>query len=248
MSALKIVVADANRDFFKMLAGYVRFSKNMEMIGASSDCGEVVQLIQKKDPNVLVMDLMLENSDALLSCVRNRVPQALRIQNHLVIPISSDWNGRSGSEGDRQLNDLSECIRKILDLTSAKAQDRTLELQVSSLLRQLGIPAHIKGYQYLRKAILTAVNDPEAMSSVTKILYPDIAKLYGTTAGGVERAIRKAIEVAWDRGNIDRLQRCFGYAVNPQVGKPTNSEFIATIADILYLQQGRSELLTGLCS
>lgn len=243
MSALKIVVADANRDFFKMLAGYVRFSKDMEIIGGSGDCGEVVQLIQKKNPNVLVMDLMLENSDALLSCVQHQFLEFPRIENHLIVPISSDWDGRSNSEISHRLHDLSECIQKILELTSPKSQDRTLELRISRLLRQLGVPAHIKGYQYLRKAIITAIKDPDVMSAVTKILYPDIAKLYGTSAGSVERAMRKAIEVAWERGDIDCLQHYFGYAVNPQMGKPTNSEFIATIADILYLQQDHSGLL-----
>lgn len=243
MSVLKIVVADANRDFFTMLAGYVRFSKDMEMVGGSGDCKEVVQLIQVKKPNVLVMDLMLENSNALLSYDRHRLLELPRLHNHVIVPISSDWDGLSNSEISHRLNDLFECIKKILELASPKTQERVLELRISRFLRQLGVPAHIKGYQYLRKAIITAIKDPEVMSGVTKILYPDIAKMYGTTASGVERAMRKAIDTAWDRGSGNCLRRCFGYAAGLQVGKPTNSEFIATIADILYLQQDHSELL-----
>ena len=242
MSVLKIVVADANQKFCEMLEGYARLRKDMEIVGASGHCGEVVQLIQKKKPNVIVMDLMLENSDALLSNIMLRILAFSRVQNRLVIPISPDGNDRSCSEIDPQFQELSECIREIMEPASMEMQDRILELRISELLRQLGVPAHIKGYQYLRKAIIAVAKEPEIISGVTKILYPDIARSYGTTPGSVERAMRKAIEAAWDRGDIDCLQHYFGNAVNPEKGKPTNSEFIATVADIMYLQQECTKL------
>jgi len=113
---------------------------------------------------------------------------------------------------------------------------KDLELQITKILHQIGIPAHIKGYSYLRYAIITAVNDPEAIGMVTKILYPTVARCYGTTAQRVERAMRHAIKVAWDRGDIDILDMCFGYTVPRSRGKPTNSEFIAMIADYLKLK------------
>ena len=112
-----------------------------------------------------------------------------------------------------------------------------LETDITKMLHELGIPAHIKGYQYLREAILIAVDDIDVINAVTKVLYPEVAKRFGTTASRVERAIRHAIEVAWDRGDLETLQKYFGYTVSNAKGKPTNSEFIAMIADRLVLEQ-----------
>lgn len=119
---------------------------------------------------------------------------------------------------------------------SEYADANTLQVQVSEIMHQIGVPAHIKGYQYLREAILLTINDGEMMSSVTKILYPSVAKRYSTTSSRVERAIRHAIEVAWDRGDVDVLNSYFGYTIQSERGKPTNSEFIAMISDKLRLQ------------
>ena len=108
--------------------------------------------------------------------------------------------------------------------------------QVTSIIHEIGVPAHIKGYQYLREAILIAVEDMDVINAVTKVLYPEVARRYNTTPSRVERAIRHAIEVAWDRGDLETLQKFFGYTVSNTKGKPTNSEFIAMIADRLVLQ------------
>lgn len=112
-----------------------------------------------------------------------------------------------------------------------------LETDVTDIIHEIGVPAHIKGYQYLRDAIILSVNDMEMLNSITKILYPTIAKRHQTTPSRVERAIRHAIEVAWDRGDLETLQKYFGYTVSVSKGKPTNSEFIAMIADRLTLEQ-----------
>ena len=112
-----------------------------------------------------------------------------------------------------------------------------LDLTVTEILHQIGVPAHIKGYYYLRSSIKMVVEDQSILSAITKRLYPDVAKENGTTASRVERAIRHAIEVAWDRGDLETLQKYFGYTVSNVKGKPTNSEFIAMIADRLQLQQ-----------
>ena len=139
---------------------------------------------------------------------------------------------------------LYERIRRIYDARvfdnrynslPAKTQHEDLETQVTKIIHQIGVPAHIKGYQYLRTAILMVVEDNDIINSVTKILYPTIAKKYATTASRVERAIRHAIEVAWDRGDIDTLNAYFGYTIHNNRGKPTNSEFIAMIADNMRL-------------
>ena len=111
-----------------------------------------------------------------------------------------------------------------------------LEMMVTAIIHEIGVPAHIKGYQYLREGIILTVRNMEVINAVTKVLYPEIAKRFGTTPSRVERAIRHAIEVAWDRGDLETLQKYFGYTVNSAKGKPTNSEFIAMIADRLQLQ------------
>ena len=113
----------------------------------------------------------------------------------------------------------------------------SLEAAVTEIIHEIGVPAHIKGYQYLREAIMLAVNDMDVINAVTKVLYPTVAKKYGTTPSRVERAIRHAIEVAWDRGDLETLQKFFGYTVSNIKGKPTNSEFIAMIADCLSLRR-----------
>ena len=114
---------------------------------------------------------------------------------------------------------------------------QNLESSVTSIIHEIGVPAHIKGYQYLREAIMMTVQDMDVINAVTKVLYPDVARKYGTTSSRVERAIRHAIEVAWDRGDLDTLQKYFGFTVSNAQGKPTNSEFIAMIADRLVLQR-----------
>ncbi|MCD7844595.1 MAG: sporulation initiation factor Spo0A C-terminal domain-containing protein, partial [Oscillospiraceae bacterium] len=120
----------------------------------------------------------------------------------------------------------------------------SLESVVTEIIHEIGVPAHIKGYQYLREAIILTVNDMDSINAVTKVLYPAVAKKFGTTPSRVERAIRHAIEVAWDRGDIETLQKFFGYTVSNIKGKPTNSEFIAMIADNLTLQR-REQAMAG---
>ncbi len=143
------------------------------------------------------------------------------------------------------INSLAEHIQSILarrqrDLppssVPAESKEPDIETQVTQIIHQIGVPAHIKGYQYLRTAILLTIKDSDVINSVTKVLYPSVAKKYSTTTSRVERAIRHAIEVAWDRGDVDTLNSYFGYTIQNNRGKPTNSEFIAMIADNLRLK------------
>ena len=133
-------------------------------------------------------------------------------------------------EEDSTLN-----VQKINTVAAPEEKNFDLEQDVTDMIHEIGVPAHIKGYQYLREAIMMSVNDSEMMGSITKILYPTIAKKYQTTSSRVERAIRHAIEVAWSRGKMDVIQELFGYTIHAGKGKPTNSEFIALIADKLRL-------------
>ena len=130
-----------------------------------------------------------------------------------------------------------------LRIVRERKTDKTnIESMVTGIIHEIGVPAHIKGYQYLREAIIIAVNDMDVINAITKVLYPQVAKTFQTTPSRVERAIRHAIEVAWDRGDLDTLQRIFGYTVSNTKGKPTNSEFIALIADKLQLQLKSAEV------
>ncbi len=122
------------------------------------------------------------------------------------------------------------------DEEDKKISGHDLERDVTDMIHEIGVPAHIKGYQYLREAIIMSVEDPEMLGSITKVLYPTIARKYQTTSSRVERAIRHAIEVAWNRGRMETLDAMFGYTINTGKGKPTNSEFIALIADKIRLQ------------
>ncbi len=128
--------------------------------------------------------------------------------------------------------------KKFIDAGEDRKQfmDRNIESDVTAIIHDVGVPAHIKGYQYLREAIIMSVNDTEMLNSITKILYPTIAKKFQTTSSRVERAIRHAIEVAWNRGRMDTIDELFGYTINAEKGKPTNSEFIALIADKIRLE------------
>ncbi len=133
------------------------------------------------------------------------------------------------------IEDLMEAVAASIG-NKTDVEPESLEKRISRIFREIGIPAHIKGYHYLRSAIIRGLNDPEAMESITKTLYPTIAKEYKTTAPRVERAIRHAIEVAWERGNVDVFQKYFGYTIQAERGKPTNSEFIAMIVDKIQLE------------
>ena len=140
---------------------------------------------------------------------------------------------------------VGERLRQVMTpggMEPEQDEDATLEAQVTAIIHEVGVPAHIKGYQYLREAIIIAVNDMDVINAVTKVLYPEVAKRYGTTASRVERAIRHAIEVAWDRGDLETLQKYFGYTVSNAKGKPTNSEFIAMIADRLQLERRKTTI------
>ena len=138
-----------------------------------------------------------------------------------------------------ELPSLIERLRQAAAEGAAGLEDepQALEREVTAVIHEVGVPAHIKGYQYVREAIVIAVQDMDVINAVTKVLYPEVARRYSTTPSRVECAVRHAIEVAWDRGDLETLQRYFGYTVSNTKGKPTNSEFIAMIADRIRLQR-----------
>ncbi|MDY3282406.1 sporulation transcription factor Spo0A [Dysosmobacter sp.] len=251
MNTVKVVIADQERAFRDLLKKRLAFEPDISVVGTAEDGWELLRLIHERCPDMVVMDLSLGNGLVLLPFIHQR-KSTVKI---LVVsgngkdfpePPSAElgiyyYRGRKS-----QLEGLLRYMRDISGLLPMPRAvrghpDGTLEARISLLLREFGIPANIKGYQYLRQAIQMVVESPENMSAVTKILYPDIAKCYKTTASCVERAMRNAIEVAWSRGNVECLQKYFGYTISPHAGRPTNSEFIATLADIICLEEKQPE-------
>lgn len=209
----------------------------------------LLERIRRDRPNVVLMELFMPELDAI------SVMRAVIREEDLERPVFIVASSYSTPILEREV--LSEgasyflvmpfdkevAAERILSLSSGRGRhfeappsDPELRVQVTEILHHIGVPAHIKGFHYLRDAIILAVEDPDIINAVTKRLYPGVAKAYSTTSSRVERAIRHAIEVAWDRGDVDILNSYFGYTVHNVRGKPTNSEFIALIADRISLQ------------
>ena len=250
MSELKkIVLADASEEFRRMLADMMENEPDLSVTGQTGSGEELLELVARHRPDVVVMDLMLTGMDGLevLEQLGPSRPRVL-VLSAFSTPALAEQISRCGGDSCR----LKPCraqtvIERTRRLTAApsledvreEASARDLERQVTAIIHEIGVPAHIKGYQYLREAITLTVADMEVINAVTKVLYPAVAKKFGTTASRVERAIRHAIEVAWDRGDLETLQKYFGYTVSNAKGKPTNSEFIAMIADRISLDDDR---------
>ena len=243
----RILVADANEEFRRIFTASLAEQADMELTGETGDGPEAVLLAESTAPDVVVMDLVLARMDGLEVLQKlAELPQRPRVLvlSGFVRGNVAELAATRGADyymmKPCSLTTVTERIRELANSAvgeQTEEPDRNLESTVTSIIHEIGVPAHIKGYQYLRESILIAVKDMEVINAVTKILYPEVAKRFGTTASRVERAIRHAIEVAWDRGDLETLQKYFGYTVSNAKGKPTNSEFIAMIADRLQLQQ-----------
>ncbi len=227
-----------------------RFSQNnMRVTFIKKDGVMLVDKIRELRPNIVVMDLIMPGLDAL--GVMHAVDQETESERIMYIVTASYTTPLLEREVMKagaaffvlSPYDKGEMIDRMLSLSKLRGKHFSpepvypgLRMEVTDILHQIGVPAHIKGYHYLRDSIIMAIEKPEIINAVTKQLYPSVAKQYGTTSSRVERAIRHAIEVAWDRGDVDVLSSYFGYTIHNSRGKPTNSEFIAMIADRLCLQ------------
>lgn len=247
----KILIADDNTEFAKNCVTALK-ERGMEVYTCEKDGGRLVSVINELEPNVVLADVFMPGADII--SVMQKV-----FNDSKVKPVFFAMAGFDNPRLEREAMsagatyyfvkpfDIRLLVERIAQFSGYKRSDLfskpkgkivdndELELMVTEIIHKIGIPAHIKGYSYLRTAIMLSVNDIEMINSVTKLLYPTIAKHFGTTPSRVERAIRHAIEVAWDRGDTDVLDSYFGYTVQNQRGKPTNSEFIAMIADNLRL-------------
>lgn len=260
ISKYKILIADDDEMFAKSLRAALKSAERVESVELVTDGLDAVNMIKLAQPDVVVMNVKLANLDGI--GVLERIAPNLKEDSPAFIMVSSmpgeklaancialgaeyymqkpidinalmnriDMFAQSGMPEVEDLSNLSE-----LHIVK-KSKKPDVEMLVTDIIHEVGIPAHIKGYQYLRFAIIMAVNNLEVINSITKELYPTVAKEFATTPSRVERAIRHAIEVAWDRGDTEVLTSFFGYTVATSKGKPTNSEFIAMIADRLRLQ------------
>ena len=269
-SKISVLIADDNKEFCNILNDYLLSQRDIVVTGIAKDGLEALKLIEEKQPDLVVLDIIMPHLDGLGVLERinslglEKTPRVIVLSavgqdkiTQRAITLGADYYVVKPFDMDV----FTERIRQMFNSTiseeptnskptisvveGSKSEDSSsddnkepmdLEVEITSIIHEIGVPAHIKGYMYLREAITMVVNDMELLSAVTKELYPSIAKKYNTTASRVERAIRHAIEVAWGRGQIEAINKLFGYTVHNDKGKPTNSEFIAIIADKLRLK------------
>ncbi|MCY6354088.1 sporulation transcription factor Spo0A [Clostridium sp. ZS2-4] len=261
---ISVVIADDNKEFCNILNDYLLNQRDIVVTGVAKDGIEALKLIQEKQPDLVVLDIIMPHLDGLgvlerlntinidpmprvivLSAVgQDKITQraiTLGADYYVVKPFDMDvFTKRIRQMFNNTIS--SDQVKKTVSLIETeeikvrKSEPLDLESEITNIIHEIGVPAHIKGYMYLREAISMVVNDVELLSAVTKELYPSIAKKYNTTASRVERAIRHAIEVAWSRGQVETINKIFGYTIHNGKGKPTNSEFIAMVADKLRLK------------
>jgi len=252
MDKKKVLVADTNEEFRRLLVETIDAENDLMVVGDTGSGEETVRLCLKRSPDVVIMDLILSVLDGVevLATLNQLEPRPkVLVLSSFASGSAADLAAANGAEyfmmKPCKTSSVVERVRQMTVFSrAATGEDRwsqSLESTVTSIIHEIGVPAHIKGYQYLREAIIIAVEDMDVINAVTKILYPEVAARFGTTASRVERAIRHAIEVAWDRGDLETLQKYFGYTVSNAKGKPTNSEFIAMIADRLVLERKRQQ-------
>ena len=258
MEHLSVAIADDNQKILDMLDEIISTDKELDLVGKAKNGEEMCQIIRDRKPDVVLLDLIMPKMDGLT--VMEKVGQDSTVGKRpyfIVITavgqekitedafnkganyyVMKPFNNRMLLERIKSVRNMSRNSDRKNDENTTDNTQKTenLESRVTNMLHEIGIPAHIKGYHYLRDAIIMAVNDMDVLNAITKILYPTVAKKYQTTSSRVERAIRHAIEVAWSRGKLDTLDELFGYTVSTGKGKPTNSEFIALIADTIQLE------------
>ncbi|MEE1187294.1 MAG: sporulation transcription factor Spo0A [Acutalibacteraceae bacterium] len=240
---LKVVIADDLTQFGRKCVEALS-QKGMEVIKTEKNGNTLYETVVKEKPNAVIMDLFMPGLDSLAvldKLNKNKIKTNAFITSSYDNPkFENEILSMGASYFMLKPFDPEQLAQRVIQVSkwtdNVEKDDNNLELEITEIIHEIGVPAHIKGYHYLREAILLAVNDSDIINSVTKQLYPSVAKKFATTSSRVERAIRHAIEVAWDRGDIDVLNSYFGYTIHNERGKPTNSEFIAMIADKLRLK------------
>lgn len=264
---IKVLVVDDNKDFCDILKEYLEKQDDIEIVGVANDGKEAIELIPERSPDLVILDIIMPHLDGLgvLEKVNkmglDKLPKFIILSavgqdkiTQRAINLGADYYVIKPFDFEIFINRIREMIKSSDDSSNKTIQkqqgsytrtnlvtnNRSLEAEITNIIHEIGVPAHIKGYLYLREAITMVIENVELLSAVTKELYPSIGKKFNTTSSRVERAIRHAIEVAWSRGKVDTINNLFGYTVHNDRGKPTNSEFIAMVADKLRLEQSVS--------
>ncbi len=255
---IKVLLADDNKDFCDIIVNHLHKYEDITVVAVAMDGIDAMNKIRDTHPDIAIIDGIMPRLDGLGVLERlQKVAEAERPMTIILSALSQDKVVQKALDLGAayymvkpfDLDALTQRIRQLMQeqrplvKTGGTAQNPAtlaaydLETKVTNILHEIGVPAHIRGYHYMREAIIMSVNDMDVLNYITKELYPSIAKKCNTTPSRVERAIRHAIEVAWNRGKVDAIDALFGYTVNNHKGKPTNSEFIALIADRLRLEQ-----------
>lgn len=260
MGRLNVAIADDNERILDILEEIVSNDEELTLVGKADNGEDMYQIIKNKEPDVVLLDLIMPKMDGLSVMELVQEDRTLKKTPDFIIitavgqeRITEDAFKRGANyyimkpfNNEMVLNRIKDTHREMKHTKKSMGGvpevrrdigEGSLENRVTNMIHEIGIPAHIKGYHYLRDAIMMAVEDMDVLNAITKILYPTVAKKYRTTSSRVERAIRHAIEVAWSRGKLDILDELFGYTVSNGKGKPTNSEFIALVSDTIRLEK-----------
>jgi two-component system response regulator (stage 0 sporulation protein A) len=247
---IKVAAADDNKEFINIFKEFAAREADINLVGTAYNGEEMLSIIEEKSPDVIILDLIMPRLDGIgvlekINSSTAKRPKIIMLTafgqesiTQKIMELGADYyilkpfNIEVLISRIRQLAGFPSSARQVIPIVPA-LKTRSIDIEVTNIIREIGIPAHIKGYQYLRDAIMMIVAEVELLGAVTKVLYPMIAEKYNTTPSRVERAIRHAIEVAWNRGNIEMINKLFGYTIKIEKGKPTNSEFMAMIADKL---------------
>ncbi|MDR3542717.1 MAG: sporulation transcription factor Spo0A [Desulfosporosinus sp.] len=260
----KIIIADDNRNFCQMLQNYLQSQEDLNIVGVAYNGLEAWEFIQTQELDLIILDVVMPHLDGLgvLERLNARTimkrpkiimltafgqealthqVMSLGVDYFILKPLDMDVLGKRirSLTQDMSSSTTAQFSASTTSIVTSVGNERNLNVEVTKLMHQIGIPAHVKGYQYIRDAILMVVEDVSLLGGVTKELYPGIAKKYDTAPSRVERGIRHAIELAWERGQTETIKRIFGYSMKNERQKPTNSEFIAVLADKLSMMRVR---------
>lgn len=261
MNKWNVLVADDNERIVQTLDSIIQGDSHLQLVGTAGNGEDAYSMIRKEEPDIVLLDLIMPRMDGLGVLEKLKKEGGMKKQPSVIVISAIGEEGiaedafrlgasyyimkpfdnetvlsRLHSVRDHTDKKITIGKKTSMNLRAHHLEEHNLESDVTSMIHEIGVPAHIKGYQYLRDAIMMAVQDMDVLNSITKILYPTIAKSHQTTPSRVERAIRHAIEVAWSRGKMDTIDELFGYTVSTGKGKPTNSEFIALISDKIRLE------------